>query len=356
MLTTAGLTVDLTKVTANARRVAKALPGIEIVGVTKVTCGSPEVAFAMLEGGVLTFGESRLANVERLRDAGITAPIWLLRAPEPELAPDVVRLTEVSLASETVSVAALDTAAGKAGRRHGIVAMVDVGDLREGMLAEELPSFLEAASRFEHIDILGIGTSLTCYGAVVPSEENLGELVRLANTAERLLGRRLLVSGGMSSSIDLAVAGRMPAGVTNLRIGESILLGVSTVTREPLLDLHTDAFVATATVVECKLKPTAPVGEIAQDAFGGTPAFEDLGMRYRAICALGRQDAPPDGLRPIDPRVRVLGASSDHLILDVHDLPEPPAVGDTVAFVPNYAATLQLCTSPYVTKRLTGGC
>ena len=82
----------------------------------------------------------------------------------------------------------------------------------------------------------------------------------------------------------------------------------------------------------------------------GGPTFEDRGVRRRAICAIGRQDAPPEGLVPIDPRAAVLGASSDHLIVDVEDLPSAPKVGDTLRFVPNYSATLRLFTSPYVDK------
>ena len=125
---------------------------------------------------------------------------------------------------------------------------------------------------------------------------------------------------------------------------------MSTVTREPILGLHTDAITLAAPVIECKRKPSAPWGEIAQDAFGGRPTFTDRGERLRAICAIGRQDAPPEGLRALDPRVEILGASSDHLILDVDALPEPPHVGESLSFVPNYSATLRLFTSPYVVK------
>ena len=42
--------------------------------------------------------------------------------------------------------------------------------------------------------------------------------------------------------------------------------------------------------------------------------------------------------------------SSDHLILDVEDLDTCLSLGDTVTFIPNYAATLQLFTSSYVDK------
>jgi predicted amino acid racemase len=349
----ATVTVDLGKVRANARTVVEHLPGISVVAVTKVTCGSPQVARAMLAGGARALGESRLENAERLRSAGLTAPVWLLRAPVPELAGEVVQLTDVSLQSELETVVALENAAAAAGRRHAVVAMVDLGDLREGMLPRDLPAFLERVNAMDNIDIAGIGVNLTCYGAVVPDEDNMGRLAELAARSEKQLGRPLLVSGGNSSSIGMAVSGRMPAAIDNLRVGETILLGVDTLTREPTLGLHLDAFTVEAPVVECLVKPSLPAGTSAQDAFGHRPTFTDRGERRRAVCALGRQDAPAEGLRPVDPRVEVLGASSDHLILDVDALGRPPRLGEGIAFVPTYAATLQLFTSPYVQKVFT---
>jgi ornithine racemase len=347
------LTVDLGKVRDNTRVVCGELPGIAVVGVTKVTCGSPQVARAMLAGGAKAVGESRLENVERLRNAGITAPVWLLRSPVPELANETVQLTDVSLESELETVVALENAAAAAGRRHAVIAMVDLGDLREGMLPEDLPAFLERLNTMDHIDIAGIGVNLTCYGAIMPDEHNLGRLAELGEQSEKQLGRPLLVSGGNSGSIGMVVSGHMPAAVDTLRIGETILLGVDTLTREPTLGLHTDAVVVQAPVIECLVKPSLPRGTSAQDAFGNFPTFTDRGERRRAIVALGRQDAPPEGLTPLDPRVEVLGASSDHLILDVEALDRPPRLGDSIGFVPNYAATLRLCTSPYVHKVFT---
>jgi len=352
-LTTAVVTVDLKKVRDNARRVVSHLHGIDVVAVTKVTCGSPQVGRALLAGGARALGESRLENAARLRSAGITAPIWLLRAPTPELAGETVQLTDVSLESELETVVALDNAAAAAGRRHAIVAMVDLGDLREGMMPTALPAFLERVNAMDHIDIAGLGVNLTCYGAIVPDEDNLGRLAELAARSEKQLGRPLLVSGGNSGSIGMVTRGRMPAAVNTLRIGETIMLGVDTLTREPTLDLHLDAVIVSAPVIECLVKPSLPTGTSGQDAFGNRPIFSDRGERRRAICALGRQDAPPEGLRPVDSRIQVLGASSDHLILDVEDLDRPPALGEPLSFVPNYAATLRLFTSPYVHKVFT---
>jgi predicted amino acid racemase len=354
MTAKATVTVDLAKIAENARTVVSALPGVAIIGVTKVTCGSPQIARAMLAGGVSGIGESRLENVERMRAAGIDCPYWLLRAPTPDLAEDTARLADVSLQSEVETVAALELACERAGARHRIVAMVDLGDLREGMMPSDLPGFLDDVRGFEHVEVTGIGASLTCYGAIVPDERNLSQLVELAEAAEAQLGRRLVVSGGMSTTLDAFSAGIMPGRIDNLRVGEAIVLGVSPATRENILGLHTDAITVSAPVIECKVKPSKPIGVSAQDAFGDQPQFEDLGERRRAICAIGRQDVVPGGLVPVDPRVKVLGASSDHLILDVHDLDRPPALGDPIRFVPGYSATLALFTSPYVEKEWLG--
>ncbi len=353
----ATVTVDLAKIAENTRRVVAALPGVDIVAVTKVTCGSPQVACAMLAGGASALGESRLENAARLRDAGISAPIWLVRTPVPALADEAVRVSDISVVSELAVVDALNAAAARAGRTYGVLVMVDIGDLREGMMPDELPAFLECAERYRAIDVIGIGASLTCYGAIVPDERNLGELAALHAAAEEQLGRKLVLSGGSSTSLDPVIHGLAPGTISNLRIGEAIVLGVDPATREqiPGLELFTDAVTLSAPVIECKLKPSKPIGTSAQDAFGGSPVFEDLGPRRRALGAIGRQDAPPEGLVPLDPRIKVLGASSDHLVLDVHELPACSMIGDTIEFRPGYSAVLALFTSEYVAKEYVGG-
>lgn len=346
------LVIDPDAIEHNTRVIADLLPGTAIVGVTKMTCGDGNVADAMLRGGATAIGDSRHANLWNLRRVGIRAPLWLLRSAEPELALETVRAADVSLNCELETIQALDRAAARVEEVHRIVVMVDVGDLREGVLPEELAPLLRKVRELRHVRVEGIGTNLTCWGFVIPTEDNLGELVGLAREAEEIIGHRLLVSGGNSSSLPLAFATGMPAGVDNLRIGESVLLGNDVLTTKPLLDsLRLDAFIVRAPVVECRVKPSVPRGVLNPlNTFGTTPTFPDRGKRRRAICALGRQDTRPEGLRPLDPRVEVLGASSDHLILDVEDLSPPPRLGEVISFIPDYASSLQLFTSPYVHK------
>jgi len=107
--------------------------------------------------------------------------------------------------------------------------------------------------------------------------------------------------------------------------------------------------------VEVERKPSVPIGETGQDAFGGTPTFVDRGVRMRAICNLGRQDVVVDGIEALDPGIIVLGGSSDHLILDVEDAHEKVKLGDEISFYPGYGALLALTTSPSVQKIVVKG-
>jgi predicted amino acid racemase len=351
------ITVNLDHIEDNTRTLASRLPGLSLVGVTKTTVGNHAIGEAMLRGGAMALGESRVGNLAKLRAAGIRAPLWLLRAPTPAQADEVVRLADVSLESEFVTVRALDAAAHARGVVHRVVCMVELGDLREGIMPDDLPTFVDQVAALEHVQIAGVGVNLTCYGGVVPSGENLGRLADLAAAVRHRLGRPIVVSGGNSSTLPLALAGELPSGIDNLRVGESILQGLSTLTREPLLEeLHLDAFVLRAPIIECLVKPSRPVGEFGQDAFGAQSTdCQDRGLRRRALVALGRQDVIPGFLTSVDPRVEVLGLNSDHLVADVEEVRPVPRVGDVVEFIPGFASVQQAFTSPYVEKGSTGG-
>lgn len=345
------LIIDLKKIEANAKLLADLCAGAKIqpVGVTKVTCGDPRVARAMLAGGIPSLAESRLENARRLREAGIRVPLLLLRLPMLSQVEAVVEYFQGSLNSELATIRALNGAAAAAGVIHEVILMVDLGDLREGIWPQELEETVLAIVQLKNIRLLGLGTNLTCYGGVIPSAENLGQLLQYNQRAQELYGQPLtVISGGNSSSLPLLLAGRLPA-ITQLRLGESIVLGRETVDRQPIPGAHLDCFTIQAEIIELKMKPSVPIGEIGQDAFGGKPVFVDRGQHLRAILALGRQDVVVDGLET-PAGIEILGASSDHLLLDVSQYPQPLAVGDSLTFIPGYGALLAAMTSPYVTK------
>lgn len=345
------LTIDLGRLAHNAALIcqAAAAEGVSVYAVTKVLCGEAAVAAVFLEAGAAAIADSRLENIARMREAGVLGPFVLLRIPTPSAARDVVRLADISLNSELATCQALNAAAKEAGRAHQVILMVDVGDLREGVWPDDFGALLDEVKQLPHLEIIGVGTNLACFGGVVPEAANQAVLRRLALQAEAILGRPMLVSGGNSSSLSLLAHKNMGPGINNLRIGEGIILGRETISREPIPGAYLDCCLITAEIIELKDKPSVPHGTIGQDAFGNVPTFVDRGRRTRAILDIGRQDTVPEGLQSLLPGCEVLGGSSDHLILDATLAPHL-AVGDHVSFIPSYGALLAAATSPYVKK------
>ena len=122
--------------------------------------------------------------------------------------------------------------------------------------------------------------------------------------------------------------------------------------RRPWPGTRQDAFVLRAEILECKSKPSVPIGETTEDAFGRRPSFTDRGVRLRALLNIGREDIDVGSLTPLDPGVTILGASSCYLVADVTDAGTAASVGDELAFQPGYGALLAAMTSEYVKTRL----
>ncbi len=348
------LTIDLGKIEHNAKTIVDLCRahGIEVTGITKGVCGHPEVAIAMLRGGVSSIGDSRMRNIRRLRQAGVAARLMLIRVPPLSAVDEVVGSVEISLNSELAILSGLSAAAERTGKAHDVIVMTDLGDLREGVWPDALLPFMADAVKLPGIRIIGLGTNLSCFGGVVPSEENMSRLVACARQVEEDLGLDFeWISGCNSSALELIAVGRMPKRVNHARIGEAILLGRETVRRRPWAGTYQDAFLLHAEVLELKRKPSVPVGERGEDAFGATPRFADRGDIDRALLNIGREDVDIGGLTPLDRRLTILGASSGYLILDATQAKGSIHVGDEIAFSPNYAALVAAMTSEYVEKR-----
>lgn len=323
--------------------------GIETMAVTKVFCGDPILAQTMIDSGITILADSRVSNLAKLQD--LKATKVLLRLPMKSQAEEVVKYVDVSLNSEIETLKALSQAAQKQNKIHEVLLMTDLGDLREGVLPQDLMPLAKAVQALPNIKIKGIGVNLTCYGGVMPDENNLGQLVDLAKKVETACGIELeWISGGNSSSLYLLDQGKMPKQINNLRLGEAIVLGRETAFGDCIENTRTDAFVLHAELIELKEKESLPKGTIGMDAFGNHPTFEDKGKMIRGILAIGKQDVNPSGLIPVDSRIEIIGASSDHLLVDFTKAASDYKVGDILEFTLEYGALLSLYTSEYVEK------
>jgi len=319
------------------------------MGVTKGVLGEPAIAMAMSQGGVHWIADSRLENIHKMTAAGVNSKFVLLRTPL-SLAKSVVTLADISFNTELETIKSLSYQAGLQQKMHQIVIVVEMGDLREGVLPCDLTSFVREILILPNLKLIGIACNLACYSGVAPDVKKMSELSRLAEYIESAFSLRLeLISGGNSANYHWSQATQQFGRINNLRIGESILLGCETLTRQAIPGLHLNAFQLIAEVVEVKTKPSRPYGQIGQDAFGLIKSPKDKGLMRRVICALGKQDVLISGITPAS-SLEILGASSDHLLLDSKN--SHFQVGDEVRFTPDYGALLTSMTSPFVHKYL----
>ena len=354
-MTAPRLEIRLDRIRCNAATLVErlGLRGIAVTGVTKAMLGLPEIASVLLDAGVTAIGDSRIENIEAMRSAGLSCSMVLLRSPMPSQAERVVRFADVSLNTELQVLNHLSECARAQGRPHGVVLMVELGDLREGILPEDLEAVARETLSLSGLVLRGIGTNLACQNGVAPDQHKMDGLSALVASLESTFGIALeVVSGGNSANLDWALGVGEVGRVNDLRLGESILLGREALRRTPIQGLATDAFTLVAEVIESKIKPSRPWGDIQQTAFGAAAAPLDRGSSTRAILAVGVQDVDPAGLEP-PAGIEILGASSDHLVLDVgtDELP----VGAEVRFGVNYSALLRAMTSPFVQRELVAG-
>ena len=350
------LEVDINKLKHNVKIISQLCheKDISLAFVTKSFCARKEIVEKLAEEGIDYIADSRIHNLKKLKD--INLPKILIRIPMISELEDVIEYSDISFNSEIETIKELNRICEDKGIVHKIVLMFDLGDLREGYFYEDdFFDNIRNIMKFKNIKIIGIATNLTCYGAIIPSKTNIGRLVEIAKKVEDEFGLKLeIVSGGNSSSLDLMMNNNMPKGVSNLRIGESIVLGRETAYGKKIEGTYQDAFKLICEVVECKEKPSIPIGEIGVDAFGNKPVYKDKGIIKRAIVGIGKQDIDIDSLMQIDTSIEILGASSDHMILDVSNSDNEYKVGDKIEFLLTYGGLMSASTSEYVSKEIIG--
>ena len=338
--------------------------GMTLAAVGKGAAAHPAVMAVAEASRADLVADSRLENLEKLRTA---KPRLMLRIAMPSEVEKLVGCCDISAHSEIGTVRALGEAARKQGKTHRVLLMTDLGDLREGVFFRDREAVLALAGAVLEqpaLELYGLGVNLSCFGGIMPDGENMGNLIELADMLRQRLGVELpLVSGGATSNLPTVVAGAYPlgpGGVTNLRLGEAWLLGSDSsgdrmVNGLPGLEqMRDDALILEAQLVEVQTKPSKPIGNTGHNAFGEEVSFADTGRMLRGVCALGRQDADLSGLMPLDSRIRVLGGSSDHTLIDLNDAPEY-RVGDVLRFRMTYGCMLQAFTSAYVEKTVCRG-
>lgn len=346
------MTCDLNKLLENCNRLADLLhaEGRTFAAVTKCFCAEEHITQMLEHSRCDWLADSRLDNIATYRTS---KPRFLLRISQPWEIPEVVEYTEYSFQSEPSTIALLGAEAARRGKKHGVILALDMGDLREGCFFRDEADIMrtaEAVLREPALELAGVGTNIGCFGGVKASPENMGGILSIAEKLRQRYNIPLPYVSGMSTlAQEMLLGGQMPKGINHGRFGEYWICGWDTICHRGVPDMHDDAFILSAQVVEVKDKESKPIGEIGGDAFGHVIERPDLGPMRRGILAVGAQDIDREYLFPMDPRIQILGGSSDHTLINLNDAPEVRP-GDIIQIRMQWSAIMRACTSKYVAK------
>ena len=325
--------------------------------VSKVLCGNKEYLKLLLDLGIREIHDSRISNLKAIKSINPNVQTVYIKPPPKKSIKSLVRYANVSLNSEYETIKMISEEAQRQKKKHSIIIMIEMGDLREGILGEDLVDFYSSIFRLPNIEVIGLGTNLNCLNGIMPTHDKMIQLSLYKQLIEAKFNKKIpWVSGGSSVTIPLIYKKMIPKGVNHFRIGETMFFGNNLITGEPLKGMKNDVFKLYAEVIEVIEKPKVPIGEIGTNVAGESPEINenDYGKTsFRAILDIGLLDIDIKNIKPIKRSYKFSGASSDMIILDIGRNSGKLHIGNMVEFHLDYMGALRILNSDYIDKRIT---
>jgi len=324
--------------------------------VSKLLCGNKLYLEFLISLGVKQIMDSRVSNLRAIKSIDPDINTVYIKPPPRRSISSVVKYADISVNTDYTTIKHLSREAVAQGKVHKIIIMIELGDLREGVMGSDFISFYKKVFELPGIEVVGIGTNLTCMNGILPNADKLIQLSLYEELIEARFDRNIpYVSGGTSVTIPLIERGVLPTGINHFRIGESLFLGNNLYSQEPYVEMKQDVFTLYAEIIELIEKPMVPDGDIGQNVEGSSIVINEDNYgktALRAILDIGLLDVKPDNLFPVDDKITLSGASSDMIILEIDSKDSNYKVGELVKFKLNYMGILSIISSKYIEKRL----
>ncbi|MBP3193671.1 alanine racemase [Natronogracilivirga saccharolytica] len=322
--------------------------------VTKLFCGNEDYIREVINLGVREVHDSRVSNLKVVKNIDPDVQTVYIKPPPKKYIREIVTYADVSFNTELETIRLLSKEAEKQDRKHMIIIMIEMGDLREGVMRDELIDFYGEIFKLPNIEVIGLGTNLNCLHGVMPSSDKLIQLALYKQIIELKFNRTIRwVSGGTTVVLPLVLRGDLPESVNHFRIGEALYFGIDLFSNETIEGMEPSVLELYTQVIEIHEKPLVPSGELAANPQGETMEIdEDLYGKtaFRAILDIGYLDIQPDFLIPKSKDIEIVDASSDMLVVNVGENESDLKVGDIVSFQLKYVGALGLMNSNYIDK------
>ena len=318
-------------------------------------CGNLQYLKILCETGIEEICDARISNLRLVKEINPAIRTVYIKPPAKRSIKNIIKYVDVSFNTQIETIRWLSEEAQRQAKKHHVVIMVEMGDLREGVLADDLVDFYEKVFELPNIEVVSFGTNLNCLHGVMPSQDKLIQLSLYKQLVETKFHRKTpYVTGGTSVVIPLIFNKQLPKGINHFRVGETLYFGNNLFSLKPIKGMKSDVFKLYAEVIEIFEKPMVPSGDLEANPSGEVFEIneEDYGKTsYRAIIDLGLLDISPDFLIPEAKDFEIIGASSDMIVLDLGDKPKYK-VGDLVPFRLKYMGALALMNSNYIEKKV----
>lgn len=324
--------------------------------VSKVFCGSKIYLKEIIDLGVKQMCDSRITNLKIIKSLNPHIETVFIKPPAKRYISSVVKYADASFNTEYETIKMLSDEAVRQNKTHKIIIMIELGELREGVMREEFIDFYGKVFKLPNIEVVGLGTNLTCMYGVLPSQDKLLQLCLYVQLIEAKFNKVIpYITGGSSVTIPLISRGLLPKAINHFRIGETLFLGTDVYNNEPNPDMHQDVFKLYAEIIELREKPMIPDGNLGQNVNGDTLKFEedDNNSSHRAIIDIGLLDVEESHIQPLDTNLKIVGSSSDMMVVNLGENPNKYKVGNLIEFDLDYMAILRLMNCDYVDKRVT---
>ena len=363
----AELIINTRNITGNIKKINQLMQshGYRWSLVTKVLAGDLDFLRKLLTvdlmDGIHSIGDSRLSSLKNIKKVNPSLRTIYIKPPPGNLTRQVVEFADVSLNTSLETINALNDAAAARKKIHEVIIMVELGELREGVLRDNLLDFYRNVFELDHIRVAGIGSNLGCMYGIEPSYDKLFQLCLYKKLLEATFKREIpLVSGGSSITLPSISKKKIPREINHFRIGEAAFFGTSPLDNKKFSKLSTDTFQFNANILELEEKENIPDGNIGNGNIGHTAELdpgEKPEKTFRALLDFGILDLDSRDLEPVDKQVRFVGTTSDLTVYDVGknlnaSMRFKYKVGKTLRFKPNYMAVARLMNSKFIDIRI----
>lgn len=322
--------------------------------VSKLLCGNKNMIKVLMDLGIKEFHDSRLSNLQTIKRLEKTSTTVYIKPPAKRIIPSLIKYADVSFNTQFETIELISKEAVKQNLTHKIIIMIEMGDLREGVMGENLVAFYEKVFELPNISIIGLGTNLNCLNGIMPTVDKMIQLSLYKQLMEAKFNRKIpWISGGSSVTIPMLQKKMVPPSINHFRIGETLFFGNNLITNKPIKGMKQGVFRLFAEIIELFEKPMVPIGEIGVNVAGESPEINESNYgktSFRAILDIGLLDINTNHLFPVKSGMDFSGASSDMLVLDLGNNKQKFRVGDLVPFNLSYMGVLSVLSSNYIGK------